>query len=182
MHRHVLVSLAPGQLCHLSPLPVSPPPPPSQSAQHLLSLCVCHPRGILEAGTRQPLPLSLLLLHTPLFSRPSFRAHFATEFSKGSRWHLALLSLTEPGQKTKKRSERNKKLPQIWMYSLAYPVWSPLFLLCPQAWREGVLVVVVVVDSHASSSSGWQKHTTGKPWNFLHLLLLTGPWYVSNAH
>lgn len=72
-----------------SPLPVSPPPPPippSQSAPHLLSLRVCHPYGISEAGARHPLPLSL----SSSSSRPPLHAPISAPTSP-------LSSLKGPG-------------------------------------------------------------------------------------
>ncbi|CAB1446091.1 unnamed protein product [Pleuronectes platessa] len=98
-------------ICLLSPFPcissLLPPPPPSQSALHLLSLRACHPYGISEAGARHPLPLSpppppppphALLFHAPI-STPTL----PQSSPKGP----------EPGQKTKKRVEGNKKSPKL---------------------------------------------------------------------
>lgn len=61
-----------------------------------------------KAGARRPLPLSPLLLLTPLSSRPYFRAHFATEFSEGSRWHLALLSSHSEDRRQRSSADRPK--------------------------------------------------------------------------
>lgn len=94
-------------ICLLSPLLCPPPPPrPSQSALHWLSLRACHPYGISEAGAKHPLPLSLLILlplFTPLFPRPLH------QFTEGSRWYH--VSLSDRRLKTKKQQwKQNKSL------------------------------------------------------------------------
>ncbi|KAJ0023017.1 hypothetical protein NQD34_015151 [Periophthalmus magnuspinnatus] len=81
---------------------------------NLLHICCHYVSAILMAYQRQApgnlYPALSSSSTRPLSSRPSFRAHFATEFSKGSRWHLAPLSWMKARWKTKKRKERSKQL------------------------------------------------------------------------
>lgn len=138
LHSHALVLLAPGQLHSLSPFPLSPvgpPPPLSQSALHLPSLRDCHSYAISEAGALLPLSLFPLLL-APLSSRPSFRAHYATEFSKWSRWHLAPLSFWSQHRRQRNSANRKKKKIEAFKIrtpSLPHPAWSLLCFLCSHA-------------------------------------------------
>lgn len=179
--------------------PSSVSPPPNQSALHLPSLRACHSYGISEG--RRPLPLSPLLLLTPLSSRPYFRAHFATEFSEGSRWHLALLSSHSEDRRQRSSADRTKNKKTTWkwglrIYSLSHPAWSLQCFLCPQAccccsccccycwcWFPYLSFIWVAVAVLATKKKkGWDvnpRQTLELSWL---LALLTGPWYVSYAH
>lgn len=105
-------------ICLLSPFPWL-----SSSSSSFKPICstfaviTCLPSLWHIRGRRQApfTPLSLLLL-TPLSSHPYFCTHFTTEFSKGSRWHLALLSSWNQDGKQRSTTKRTKK-PQKLGYT-----------------------------------------------------------------
>ncbi len=142
-------------ICLLSPFPCLSSSSSCKPICSTFAIITCLPSLWHIRGRRQApfTPLSLLLL-TPLSSRPYFRAHLATEFSKGSRWHLALLSSRSQDGRQRSAVKRTKKAPKTRIYSFPHPAWSLLCFLCPQACCWFVVVVVVVVDFHASPSSG----------------------------
>lgn len=155
-----------------------------------------------KAGARRPLPLSPLLLLTPLSSRPYFRAHFATEFSEGSRWHLALLSSHSEDRRQRSSADRpkNKKkndlkmriediLPSTSCLELAVlPVPTGMLLLFLLLLFLLMLISIPVLHLGGccrfskKKKKGWDvnlRQTLELSWL---LALLTGPWYVSYAH
>lgn len=164
------------------PFPVSPPPPPpNQSALHLLSLRACHPYGISEAGARHPLPLSL---SSSSSSRPSLHAPISAPTlprsslkGPGGILPCSLLGVRTENKEARRRGQKKKTPRKTRIYSFPHPAWSLLCFLCPQAWCWFVVVViVVVVDFHASPSSGWLLQFEQKEVNPLGTLELSWLW------
>lgn len=137
-------------ICLLSPS-LCPPPPlsPNQSALHLLSLRACHPYGISEAGTRHPLPLSLLLLFTPPFPRPLH------QFSKGSRWHLApLSSLSQCWKQGRAINRTTTKKPWKRGYTPFHVLLGACCVSCAHRLGAGLLLFLLLI-SMLLAPPGW---------------------------
>lgn len=115
------------------------------------AIITCLPSLWHIRGSRQApfTPLSLLPL-TPLSSRPYFCTHFATEFSKWSRWHLALLSSWNQDGKQRSAVKRSEKAPENYDVLLKRSCLNAAELPVPTGSE-----LVCCCSFHASSSSGW---------------------------
>lgn len=145
---HVLVSLAPGQLCHLSPLPLSPallllPLLQANLLYILLSLRACHPYGISEAGARHPLPLSHSSSRRPSFHAPISAPNSPQSSLKGPG---GILSCCPRETRMENKEVRRKEQKKPWKsgYTLFHVLLGTCCASC--AHRLGVDLLLLFIS------------------------------------